>query len=744
MEQISSSYIDSSSLSDSTNKQNSNLSLFNSNQKSYYKKSLLNQHNNNNNCNNISKKEENSIFSNNINNNASNIIDSPLFQAIFMQNINLIIDLLDKGENPNISLIDGMTPLHLAINKKNEIIIEYLLKNNANPNSKIIVNGQTPVHFAVINNCNKKILKLLVEYGGSFNIEDNNKKTALDYINNIGIYDYITILISKNKKQKENNDYSSENLKTENDIIINNNTIYTDSSLKKEINYDKLNKEYFNKYIDLNNIKRDLLESFENSLKIKKDYTKIRNIRTNDKKKENIDPNFNQEESSILSNKKKKINCIKKNYKKNKKKPNKLEKRTRNSKLSKFIQNNNNSSLYNDKNLSNITKIYNKPKIIFDSTFNLNNDIKHQKSKSINNYIFIKKYNIRDRETIKMNKNKKIFDNNDIKRLIKNEENNSLIENYNNYINNDKKRKSIPTIKKNYTKKDTIISNLSKINQKEEFSLSKIEINDENFSLYINENNNNNDSILRINKKGIIDKSLTHNANARINKLNINNKYPIYYWLKNINLSYYYNMFLENNIFDFDELIINLKKGDFSLTKEDIEKIGIFKPGHIYRIIIKLEIDSGKIGKDISNLLTKNDNYNLFFNSTEEINDSEYYCIGCCKQNYKRHLYSNIGDQFLELESWLNRIGLIKYRSNFIYNGFDIFCYFILQMFSSIPIDENIIKEELGIQDENDIDIILLQLNKDVKYILSKIKSKEKKNKKNGYIKCNETYIKIK
>ena len=42
-------------------------------------------------------------------------------------------------------------------------------------------------------------------------------------------------------------------------------------------------------------------------------------------------------------------------------------------------------------------------------------------------------------------------------------------------------------------------------------------------------------------------------------------------------------------------------------------------------------------------------------------------------------------------------------------------------MFSSIPIDENILKEDLGINTPNDIDIILLQLNKDVKYILSKI-----------------------
>lgn len=41
-----------------------------------------------------------------------------------MQNMNQIKELLDKGENPNAFLMDGTTPLHLAINKKNEKIIE--------------------------------------------------------------------------------------------------------------------------------------------------------------------------------------------------------------------------------------------------------------------------------------------------------------------------------------------------------------------------------------------------------------------------------------------------------------------------------------------------------------------------------------------------------------------------------------------------------------------------------------------
>ena len=41
-------------------------------------------------------------------------------------------------------------------------------------------------------------------------------------------------------------------------------------------------------------------------------------------------------------------------------------------------------------------------------------------------------------------------------------------------------------------------------------------------------------------------------------------------------------------------------------------------------------------------------------------------------------------------------------------------------MFSSIPIDDNILKDDIKIKSVKDRDFILLQINKDVKYILKK------------------------
>ena len=132
-----------------------------------------------------------------------------------------------------------------------------------------------------------------------------------------------------------------------------------------------------------------------------------------------------------------------------------------------------------------------------------------------------------------------------------------------------------------------------------------------------------------------------------------------------------------------------------------------------------MEIDSEKINNQISNILLGRKN----INGTGEINvlkNSVVYCCGCCSVNNQSKYYCNNDMKKYQLEQWLLRIKMSKYKENFIKNGFDMFEYFILQMFSSYPIDENILKEELYIKNINDRDIILLQINKDIKYIIQK------------------------
>ena len=203
---------------------------------------------------------------------------------------------------------------------------------------------------------------------------------------------------------------------------------------------------------------------------------------------------------------------------------------------------------------------------------------------------------------------------------------------------------------------------------------------------------------------------------------NQNALYPIYEWLKEINLVCYYNLFIDKKIYNLDKTIYNLKNGLCNISKNDIMELGINIPGHIYRIITKMEIDSEKINNQISNFLFGKMNL-MYGGEINVLKNSVYYCCGCCSVNNQSKYYCN-DDIFkkYQLEKWLSRIRMNKYEGNFIENGFDMFEYFILQMFSSIPIDENILKEELKIHNINDRDFILLQINKDVKFIIQKVR----------------------
>jgi ankyrin repeat protein len=154
--------------------------------------------------------------------------------------------------------------------------------------------------------------------------------------------------------------------------------------------------------------------------------------------------------------------------------------------------------------------------------------------------------------------------------------------------------------------------------------------------------------------------------------INQNALFPIYEWLKEIELSCYFNLFIEKKIYNLDKVIYNLKNGICNVTKKDIIKLGISKPGHIYRIITKMEIDSEKINNQISSILLGRKN----INGTGEINvlkNSVVYCCGCCSVNNQSKYYCNNDMKKYQLEQWLLRIKMSRYKENFIKNGFDMF-----------------------------------------------------------------------
>ena len=203
-------------------------------------------------------------------------------------------------------------------------------------------------------------------------------------------------------------------------------------------------------------------------------------------------------------------------------------------------------------------------------------------------------------------------------------------------------------------------------------------------------------------------------------------KYPILEWLNEINLSCYSSLFIQKKIYDIQKIINTIKKGKIKITPKDIYKIGITIPGHIYRIFVKLELDSGIIDKKIMEIIenkkygTKNEEINI-------LNNSIYNLCGCCSlKERSRSTFKKKKDNAYEIEQWLIDINMIKYKQNFIENGFDKFEYFFLQMFGNFPIDSNILKDSIGITNEKDRDLILLQLQKEVKYLTLKSRNAKK------------------
>ena len=255
----------------------------------------------------------------------------------------------------------------------------------------------------------------------------------------------------------------------------------------------------------------------------------------------------------------------------------------------------------------------------------------------------------------------------------------------------------------------------NEINQNNKINLK----NNDNKNIFINKSNiNNTNNYLKSIENCKIESEI-HSKYKELNNINGNN---LLEWLNDIDLSNYYNLFIDKGIYSFDKIINDIKNEKFRVQKSDFEEIGIEKNGHIYRIITKLEIDSECIDKQIYQILTSSN-----YNQGRNLLISNEYFLGCCTFNENNN---NNKEMIYNLDNWLKRSNLTHLKENFISNGFDRIEYFIIQMFSSYPINDNILKNELKINNEKDRDIILFKLNRDIKRILQKLKNQDNIEKK--------------
>ena len=235
------------------------------------------------------------------------------------------------------------------------------------------------------------------------------------------------------------------------------------------------------------------------------------------------------------------------------------------------------------------------------------------------------------------------------------------------------------------------------------------------------------------------------------NNININLTY-LKYWLSNLGLLDYLNNFIQCEAYDINVLVERMKSYQTKIHFEDLESsLKIRIPGYNYRILCKLEADAGLIDPKIvkfmiregmSNEINKNNNMMRSINNRSEKNmnislsqSSYYQCFNCCKMNQIKKHKKN------DLKYFLLRYNLIHLYQNFAHNGFDMIEYVLIQMYSSFPINEDILENCFHIYDEKQRIITLKSIVAEMKKINRFLSSEEYNNCDKNIIKYDNVFF---
>ena len=154
-------------------------------------------------------------------------------------------------------------------------------------------------------------------------------------------------------------------------------------------------------------------------------------------------------------------------------------------------------------------------------------------------------------------------------------------------------------------------------------------------------------------------------------------------YLISCDLINYLNLFLENEIIDIEKLIEGVKKNELKIEYKDIEDLGIKKPGHIFRFLLKIEIDSKLINENIVDFVFNNLN-----SKKNDLNVSLCYFKPCCNLG-KNNSYTKYNDIFTFLQS--KNLEVLK--DNLLHNGFDSIEFLFIQMFSKYSFNDEMLTE---------------------------------------------------
>ena len=199
-------------------------------------------------------------------------------------------------------------------------------------------------------------------------------------------------------------------------------------------------------------------------------------------------------------------------------------------------------------------------------------------------------------------------------------------------------------------------------------SISKEEKEQNNINNNINNNNNVKSSLNKY-----IDQDFIFSPN-NINNMNNNTKNilndSLYIFLSEINLSKKYYNLMNSNGFEDIQLLIEQEKICNAINDLQLKEIGILLPGDRAKILIHLEEKAGKY------------NFTLTKNIYYEIKNAE-----------------NILEDFnvKKIYNWLKNLKIENYLENFLEGGYHSIELILMQMNCKFPINDYILKDELGI-----------------------------------------------